>query len=265
MKVYYLIKTNSKKEKDKIIPYNSNIDIALEGALKLGLECIPYFNVEEIIDKYELGDIVLDGVYQVRYCLKKFGITPAEFDYPDVLKPYLGRNIKKIKLSEFISNDKLLSKGYFVKPVKQKLFTGKRVFSYKDVIGISSDEEDLGIYLSEPLEFVYELRSFVYYDKIIDIRPYLHKGIEYLKYLDTTLIEQAMDNWKKWENRPNSCSLDWGIAKIKKNNEYIYKTVLIEANLPYALGNYGLPAVDYIKLINAYISQISGIEDELHF
>lgn len=67
MKVYYRVRPISKKEKDKVIPFNSNIDIALEGALKLGLECIPYFNVKEIINDYELGDIVLDGVYQVRY------------------------------------------------------------------------------------------------------------------------------------------------------------------------------------------------------
>ena len=44
-----------------------------------------------------------------------------------------------------------------------------------------------------------------------------------------------------------------------------YDTIFIEGNLPYALGSYGYFSIDYIKLINAYISQISNISDELHF
>ena len=272
MKVYYRVRPISKKEKDKVIPFNSNIDIALEGALKLGLECIPYFNVKEIIDDYELGDIVLDGVYQVRYCLKKIGIVPDEFDYPEVLKPYLGRIVKQMKLSEFISDDSLLNAGYFIKPIKQKVFTGQVVSSYKDIIGIVDDEEDLDIYVSEPLDIVCEYRSFIYYDKLIDIRVYsITDDFKFWKYPDTSVVQQALEDWKTWDDRPHSCSMDWGVARLKTTNkdtgkeEYIYKTILIEANLPYALGNYGLNSVDYIKLINAYISQISGIEDELHF
>lgn len=283
MKVFFRVK---KTLDGDIIPYNYNIGNSLEGALQLGLETKSYFIVDEIIDEYELGDIVLDGIYQVQYCLNKFNIKIENFDYPDVLKSYLGRKIWKDTINSISHNEEKWSAGYFVKPVKEKAFTGKIISSIKDLIGCGSYYEDFEVFVSEPLDIVYECRGFIYYDELKDLRPY-NGNYKYMKYLNIELIEKAMEDWKKWEGRPNSCSLDWGVVRMKipikskfvpnikthdneksfeyVNEEYIYKTVLIEGNLPYALGCYGYSPINYIKLINAYISQISGIEDELYF
>lgn len=54
-------------------------------------------------------------------------------------------------------------------------------------------------------------------------------------------------------------------VKVGEYYEDGYDTVFIEGNLPYAIGCYGYFSIDYIKLISAYISQISDITDELHF
>lgn len=277
IKVFY----RTKKIGEIIVPYNYNIANALDGALQLGLECIPYLLVNEIIEKYELGDLVLDGVDQVQYCLDKFNIKPQEFNYPDILKPYLGRKIWKDTINSISNNEKKWSSGNFVKPVKEKVFTGKIVSSIKDLIGCGSCYEDYEVYVSEPLNFVYECRAFIYYDELKDLRPY--KGdYKYMKYMNTDLIAKAMEDWKTWVNRPNACSLDWGVIKrphkilvhkqidgklqlIDSYYEDGYDTIFIEGNLPYALGSYGYFSIDYIKLINAYISQISNISDELHF
>lgn len=266
MKVFYRIKNTPD---GNIIPYNYNIANALDGALQLGLECISYYKVNEIIDRYELSDLVLDGIDQVQYCLNKFNIQPQEFNYPEILMPYLGRKIWKDTINSIASNEEKWSAGNFVKPVKEKVFTGKIISSIKDLIGCGSCYENYDVIVSEPLDIVFECRGFVYYDELKDLRPY--KGnYKYMKYMDTELIARAMDDWKKWKERPNACSLDWGIARIKssKNNideEYSYKTVLIEGNLPYSLGCYGYFSIDYIKLISAYISQISNVPDELYF
>jgi hypothetical protein len=214
------------------------------------------------------------------------------------LKPYLGRKIWKDTINHISSNEELWSAGYFVKPIKEKAFTGKVISSIKDLVGCGSCYEDYEVLVSEPLDFVYECRGFVYYDELKDLRPY--KGdYKYMKYIDTDLIAKAMEDWKKWDERPNSCSLDWGIIRVKepiehefKSNytmsgnfygernknkyyndkfktivteDYVYKTILIEGNLPYALGSYGYTPIEYIKLISAYISQVSNIEDELYF
>ena len=291
MKVYYRVK---KTPEQNIIPYSYNIANALEGALQLGLECIPYFAVKEIYEQYSLGDIVLDGIEQVQYCLSKFGIIPQEFNYPDILSPYLGRKIWKDTINSIASNEEKWAAGNFVKPIKEKAFTGRVVSSIQDLVGCGSCYEDYEVLVSEPIDIVYECRGFVYYDELKDLRPY--KGdYQYMKYMDTKLIAQAMEDWKKWDDRPNACSLDFGVIKTRGKtraeftptyasksyrnagrNKYkditffetegdMYKTVLIEGNLPYALGCYGYYSLDYIKLISAYISQISGVPDELHF
>ena len=262
MKVYYRVKnipgtTNT-------IPYNYNISTAIEGALQLGLECISYFNVKDIYDDYEKGDIVLDGIDQVNYCLSKFNIEPTEFNYPDILHKYLGRKIWKDTINHIASNEELWSKGYFVKPIKEKVFTGKIISSIKDLIGCGSCYENYEVLVSEPLDIVYECRGFIYYDELKDLRPY--KGnYKYMKYMDTNLIQSAMEDWKNWENRPNSCSLDFGVVRKIVDNKEIFETILVEGNLPYSLGTYGFFGVAYIRLISAYISQVCGIDDELNF
>lgn len=279
MRVFYRVKNTPDKQ---IVPFSSNIASALQGALELGLECIPYFKVEEIVEQYELGDITLDGIDQVQYCLNKFGIKTQEFNYPAILQNYLGRKIWKDTINSFANNEEKWKAGCFVKPIKEKAFTGHIISSIKDLVGCGSCYEDYEILVSEPLDIVYECRGFVYYDELKDLRPY--KGdYRYMKYVDTELIEDSMKEWVKWEERPNACSLDWGVIRrphkfvTKRFNskkqmvdvgefyEDCYDTVLIEGNLPYALGSYGYYSIDYIKLISAYISQVSGIEDELHF
>lgn len=262
MKVFYRVKRTPDGD---IIPYNYNIAQSLDGALQCGLLTRSYFRVDEIYDDYELGDIVLDGIDQVQYCLSKFGIFPQEFNYPDILVPYFGRRVWKDTINTIASDESKWAAGYFVKPVKEKVFTGKIISSIKDLIGCGSCYENYEVFVSEPLDIVYECRGFVYYDELKDLRPY-NGNFEYMKYMDTDLIKRAMKDWVLWKDRPNACSLDWGVARIsKEDGSHSYKTVFIEGNLPYALGCYGYFSIDYIKLINAYISQVSGIADELHF
>lgn len=278
MKVFYRTKKTSEGNR---LPFNYNISNALYGATQLGLMTIPYYQVKEILDEYEKGDIVLDGIDQVQTCLNKFGIGAQDFNYPEILQPYLGRKIWKDTINSIANNEDKWTSGYFVKPVKEKVFTGRVISSIKDLIGCGSCYENYEVYVSEPLNFVYECRGFIYYDELKDLRPY--KGnYKYMKYMDTDLIAQSMEAWKTWEERPNACSLDWGIVKrphkivmskqsdgelirIGEYYEDCYDTVFIEGNLPYSLGSYGYFSIDYIKLISAYISQISGVLDELHF
>ena len=148
----------------------------------------------------------------MQYCLDKFGIIPQEFNYPEILKPYLGRKIWKDTINSIASNEEKWSAGNFIKPIKEKVFTGKIISSIKDLIGCGSCYEDYEVLVSEPLDVVYECRGFVYYDELKDLRPY--KGnYKYMKYMDTDVIAQAMEDWKRWEERPNACSLDWGVIR----------------------------------------------------
>lgn len=92
-----------------------------------------------------------------------------------------------------------------------------------------------------------------------------------------------LEKFREWEDRPVACSMDIAVidtdipVKIvredKNGNEIIvgwrcrpnYKTILVEFNDAYALGNYGLHHIAYAKLISARWSQLLDRPDELNF
>lgn len=291
--VFYRCK---KANNGDIVPFNYNIANSLMGFLEMGINTKGYFRVDEIYNDFQFGDILLDGIDQVEYVLKKFDIVLEDENYPEILQPYMGRKVWKDTINNINTHPELW--GNFVKPIKDKRFTGHIINSPKDLIGCGSVYENYEVLVSEPVEFVYECRGFVYYDEMIDLRPY--KGdYTYMQYIDTNVIKQAMEDWKKWEDRPMVCSLDWGIirekAKINKEfktnytmssnfygektknkyyNEkfnkiveegYVYKTVFIEKNSFSATACYGLYSIDYAKMVNAYFARAYNIEDDCHF
>jgi hypothetical protein len=221
----------------------------------MGIECYRYSQVSEIEDIFTKEDVLVDGIDQVNYIAGKFGITPSEYDYPDVLKPYLGRKVWKSTINTVNSHPEMW--GNFVKPVKDKVFTGHIINSPSDLVGCGSWDEDWEVLVSEPVEFIYEARGFVYYDKIIDLRPYASDWRNISK-LDTSVISSAMTDFTKWEARPNACSLDWGVTKDGR-------TLLVEMNSFSATGCYGLDDLAYAKMISAYFAQLFGVEDVCRF
>lgn len=245
------------------IPYNRNIAIAIEGFHEMGFEIHFYDRVDEIYDLYELGDIVLDGIAQVEYCLQKFGLSFPSINYPDVLKPYLGRKIWTDKMNHIAQNSELW--GNFVKPIKEKQFTGHIIQSSKDLIGCGSCYEDFDVLVSEPLDIVYEVRGLVYYDEMVDLRPY-HGDWQSMNKLDTRKIQKAMEDWKTWKDRPMGCTLDWGVIRVVNNSGHeSFFTVLIEANDGLCFGPYSTNAIQYAKIISAAMSSICGTKDECYF
>ncbi len=62
-------------------------------------------------------------------------------------------------------------------------------------------------------------------------------------------------------NRPMGCSIDFAVV-VKDGKE---RTVFLEMNDGYALGNYGLYHLSYAKLISARWSQLLGREDVFDF
>ena len=254
MKVYARTR-NVHDEQQNVIPYSVNIYNSLDGFLQLGAEVKFFQNVYDIYPEYERGDIVLDGIDQVNYCLSKFDIVPDNCNYPKCLEKYMGRKFWKDTINNINTHPELW--GNFVKPIKDKAFVGRVINGPKDLMGCGSCYENYEVLVSEPVEFIYECRGFVYYDKLIDLRPY--KGDwKYMKNMNTDVIVQAMEDWKTWDERPMACALDWGVTKDGR-------TLLVEKNSAYALGMYGLTPLQYAKMISAYISQISGTKDEYYF
>ena len=237
--------------------HSPNISHAVAGFREMGAEIVKYEKIDEIYDWVTKDDIVLDYIDQCLTIFNKFGKRPHLDDYPEVLKPYLGRKIWKDTINSISSNpDKW---GVFVKPVKEKAFTGKVINGISDLIGCGSCYEDYEVYCSEKVCIVRELRAFIYYDKLIDIRPY--SGDWHHNY-NSHIIDEAVKAFTKWEDRPVACSLDFAVVLDEAGDPM---TVFLEANDAYALGNYGLHHIAYAKLISARWSQILDRPDEFNF
>lgn len=277
MKVWAKVRTNGEY-------HSQNIAHAVFGFRELGAEIVKYEEVAEIFDWVTRDDIVLDYIDQCNSIFNKFGVTPNVPDYPDVMKEFLGRKIWIDKINSISMDKSKWSKGTFVKPVKNKVFTGRVIQSITDLVGCGSCYENYEVYVSEAVDIKAEWRCFILYDKILDIRPYgayvlIGRDESWKYHFDYKVVENMLEKFKTWENRPVACSIDIAVidrdipVKIIDENDKViglrrrpdYKTILIEFNDAYALGNYGLHHVAYAKLISARWSQLLNRVDEFCF
>lgn len=262
MRVYAKTRENS----HFTIFHSPNISHAVSGFRELGAEIVTYHKIDEIYDLVSKDDIVLDYIDQCLTIFHKFGVRPELEDYPEVLKQFLGRTIWTDTINRVNSNPDLW--GIFVKPKKEKKFTGKVITSTKDLIGCGSCYENYEVYCSEILDIKREYRGFMYYDELIDLRPYC--GDYHYQY-NPKIIDEVIEAFKTWDDRPVACSLDFAVIKRKiegsKEGSFVTKTetIFLEANDAYALGNYGLNHIDYAKMISARWSQLLNRKDEYKF
>lgn len=253
MKVWAKIRPNE----HFTIFHSHNISHAVSGFRELGAEIVTYNTIDEIYQWVTQDDIVLDYIDQCLTIFDKFGKHPHLEDYPAVLSKYLKRTIWKDTINSINSNpDKW---GVFVKPVKEKAFTGKVINGPADLVGCGSCYENYEVYCSQVLNIKREWRGFYYYDKLIDLRPY--SGDWKYNY-NPLIISEALHQFNTWEDRPVACSLDFAVIEDTDGKQH---TIFLEANDAYALGNYGLHCIDYAKMISARWSQILDRPDEFHF
>ena len=259
-KVY--LKTKFDNEMKIEIPHSVNIANAMYGFREMGAEIIPYHKIDEIYDRVNREDIVLDYIEQCNSIFSKFGVEPSIPDYPKVLNKFLGRKIWKGTINSISRSEEKWSAGYFVKPIKSKVFTGKIISSISDLVGCGNYSEDYEVLVSEPLDICAEWRCFIIYDEIVDVRPYgllLDRSRKSYKYhYDFKVLDSMLEAFISWEKRPAACSLDICVTKEGK-------TLLVEINDAYALGCYGLASIFYAKLISARWSQLLGVKDEYQF
>lgn len=252
-----------KKNKDSV-PHNYNFANAYYGFKEMGAEIEFYNRIDEIYDKVTRDDIVIDYIDQIQYILDKFGCNYSFPNYPDCLNKYMHRKVWYDKMDNFASDESKWSQGYFIKPVREKAFTGKIIRFIGDMIGCGSCYENYDILVSEPLDIKAEYRGFVYYGELIDLRPYgaLQKEKEYLYHCyNPDTVRKMIKDLDTWHDKPNAFSLDIAVAEINGKEE----TVLVECNDCCALGCYGLQSIMYAKMISARWSQLMDRKDWYKF
>ena len=259
MKTIWL-KTKYDTEIDMEIPHSQNFANAMYGFMEMGARIERYHKLQDIYDRVKREDIVLDYIDQCNTVFNKFGVSPYIPDYPEVLSEFLGRKIWHDSMNKFSCDEKKWSAGYFVKPVKEKTFTGHVIRSISDLMGCGSHCEDYEILVSDALDIAAEWRVFILYDRILDVRPYrmILDSNSYRHHFDPEILDQMVSAFTNWEDRPMACSMDICCTKDSR-------TLLVEMNDAYALGCYGLNSVMYARFISARWSQLLGVEDEFKF
>ena len=96
----------------------------------------------------------------------------------------------------------------FVKPVRDKAFTGTVINGPQDLIGCGSCYENYEVLCTEVLDIRREWRGFMIYDELIDLRPY--KGDYHYQY-DPEVIDRVVAAFCTIPNRLMGCSIDFAV------------------------------------------------------
>lgn len=208
----------------------------------------------EITDIDNKENIAVGGIGFVKSRLDYLGYShklEADLDYPLELRNYLGREVWTSTIDEISRTLPTI----FIKPKgenKQKFFTGLVINSSKDLIGKGIQGENYEVWCSELINPIAEFRVFVRYGKIIDIRRY--RG-DYDINPDYKLIEKCI---KDFTSSPLAYGIDFCVTDKGK-------TLLLEVNDGFALGDYGLNFLDYAKLNYTRWSELVECKDYFKF
>ena len=190
----------------------------------MGFETVLFETVDDP-NACEREGVVVGGLGVVRARLRTLGIDTSEINYPEELRPFLGRRLWKTTIDHV--NTEVGSWPLFVKPVEGKRFTGCVVASTKDLIGKGYCEEDFPVICREVVDFVSEYRCFVRYGEILDVRHY--RG-DWSKAPNREVIERAI---AAYVSAQAGYAADFGVTSDGR-------TLLVEVNDGYSLGPYSL-------------------------
>lgn len=225
------------------LPDNQNTFAAADGFTMQGVPVVPYYGFGDLRGHFDKGELTRDTIVcghigDVWEVLGFFGKqAPPPVDYPPHLDWFLGRDIRETTLGEARTRTDV----FFVKPVKQKIFTGF-VWDPADPrsrLNVAVCPDETPVLCSGLMDFKSEWRCFVKNDEIVGIKHY--KGDPSRGFSMSTL-ERAVRQGKG--RMPAAHSLDIGVT------EYGH-THLVEANEGYAIGSYGLPSLIYARFLEA--------------
>jgi len=179
----------------------------------------------------ELPALVVGHIAAVRRALEIAKCAPPELpDFPEGLRPWLGRPLSRSTLGEVRRRLEVEPEAFplHVKPaLDNRLFQGTLVSAFRDLIPLAAIDPAAEVLVQGPVEFVSEWRAYVQAGEILRVCNY--KG-DPLLFPDRAVLEAGLG---AFEAAPAAYGADWGVTRTGQ-------TLLVEVNDAYALGNYGL-------------------------
>ncbi len=182
------------------------------------------------------NNIVVAYIEDTNKYLEKFGIEPKKaLNIPVELEKYTGRKIRYMSMGEFKQDNEL---PVFVKPARgSKEFQAGVLTKHESKMWFFKDHpDDTPVLVSEVVDFVSEYRGYVIDGVLKGIKHYMG---DFRIFPDMNVVDNAI---KDYVSQPAGYSIDFGITSDGR-------TLLIECNDGWSLGNYGLNDVTYSTLL----------------
>ena len=106
------------------IPHSINIANAMFGFREMGAEIVPYHVIDDIYEKVDREDIVLDYIDQCNAIFRKFGVTPRIPDYPEVFRDFMGRRVWRDTIDSIANDESKWSAGCWMSGLTGCFSTG---------------------------------------------------------------------------------------------------------------------------------------------
>jgi hypothetical protein len=232
-------------------PYSGNGAAAARGFEMLG------YNVQ-VFDRTELDDlplaretVVVGGVGTVRAALARIGVAPpTPLNLPSVLEPYWGRRIWTSSIGSLLREPCF---PVFVKPLAfSKLFNGRIVRAASELKALLTPREgfpelteDTPVQVQEIVCFLSEWRAFVIRGTVQGLS---HYSGDPLRFPSANIIRATVGAFTL---APAGYAADFGVTDDGR-------TLLVEVNDGYALGQGGLVADRYAQLLKARWAEMVG-------
>jgi hypothetical protein len=206
---------------------------AFEG-LPRGVEAVWYSGSDNLPAASD--GIVVGSVEPVFFARRRWGLpTPPWDDYPEPLRPFLGRRMWRTTVEEVMRPN---AWPVFIKSPRGKMTLRRGVVMAEDddrwnLMHLDDDEPLLA---SEVVRFVSEWRVFLNREGFAGMKPYAGDPFT---APDRATVEAMI---AAWDNRPWGCGMDVGVLDDGR-------TVLVECNPGYALGSYDLGSRTYLGLL----------------
>jgi hypothetical protein len=184
--------------------------------------------------------LVVGGMVEVFHALKAVGVQPPEpLNLPECLAAYRGRRIWSSTFGELHKQFRAgQGEPVFVKPLAaSKAFTGYVIARLDDFEPTIHLPAHMPIQCSEVVSFASEWRYFVHRHQVVGVGFYAG---DVFRSPDPVVVRAGIEAFRP--EAPAAYGIDFGVTTDGR-------TLLVEVNDAFALGCYGLGAVEYADML----------------
>ena len=182
-------------------------------------------------------NIVVAFIEDTNKYLERLGIQPKiALNIPEELMKYAGRQIRFMTMGEFKQDSQI---PVFVKPnrLSKEFVSGVLTKLDNKNFLLNDVADDTPVLVSEVVDFISEYRGYVIDGELKGLK---HYNGDFRIFPDVKIIDNAI---KDYTTQPAGYSIDFGVTSDGR-------TLLIECNDGWSLGNYGLSDVTYSTLLS---------------